>query len=377
MRKTSVLKMFLGLLLGCFLLSAPSWALDAHDISGEWVGNLGRVNILDNGHRITLSFKHSDGVKRFYTGDFDPYGFTVRTRIQDYNSCQDLFNLSRDLCTEWISKGIELRVVFDEVSVDKLVGTIYYPKQDIRTQRLGRIAVHEIKNHYYPKGEVRLERKFYGLDDEDVTRGPESSAGDILDLNSCRREGALNLPADLEQINEAVVVLITGDYGWGSGVIINEEGYVLTADHMVQDLDEIKVKLRSGITLTAPVIRRNPAKELALIKLPGSGYPCLPVSQDLAPAGHDVFVIGAPTNPKLSYTISKGIISGYRENKKLGASYLQTDAAINGGNSGGPMLDKQSRVIGIVSWGFTTKTGLNFGIPTAYAEKFLKLRFKK
>jgi serine protease Do len=157
--------------------------------------------------------------------------------------------------------------------------------------------------------------------------------------------------------------------GQGSGFIISQDGYILTNNHVVGDVDKITVELQDGRKFTdAKVIGTDPDSEVALIKIEGSGFPVLPMGDsDKIEIGDWVVAIGNPFG--LSETVTVGVISAKgRSNVHIAAyeDFIQTDAAINPGNSGGPLIDLDGRVIGINTAIYSQAggyMGIGFAIP--------------
>ncbi len=157
--------------------------------------------------------------------------------------------------------------------------------------------------------------------------------------------------------------------GQGSGFIISEDGYILTNNHVVGDVDKITVELQDGRVFTdARLIGTDPDSEVALLKLEGHHFPVLPLGDSgKAEIGDWVIAIGNPFG--LNETVTVGVISAVgRSNVHIAAyeDFIQTDAAINPGNSGGPLIDLDGRAIGIntaiisESGGYM---GIGFAIP--------------
>ena len=144
--------------------------------------------------------------------------------------------------------------------------------------------------------------------------------------------------------------------GLGSGVLVTNRGYVITAAHVVQTADLVEVEFANGFRTPAAVKASNPARDLALLKLdnvPPDIEPLRLADSDGVKIGQEVFVIGAPYG--YSHTLSVGHISGRHAAFETGpggpqAETFQTDAVINQGNSGGPMFNARGEVIGIVSY---------------------------
>jgi S1-C subfamily serine protease len=142
--------------------------------------------------------------------------------------------------------------------------------------------------------------------------------------------------------------------GLGSGVLISNDGKVLTAAHVVQTADVASVEFSDGQEISARVIGSDVQSDVALLQLkemPKGVMPATLGDSDKVEVGDEIFVIGAPYG--ISQTLSVGHLSGRHRlntsNQSTSIEFLQTDAAINTGNSGGPMFDMQGNVIGIVS----------------------------
>lgn len=182
-------------------------------------------------------------------------------------------------------------------------------------------------------------------------------------ISSCASEQSLLLPDNLQSVLRSVLTIRVGG-SVGSGVVISSDGWAITAGHVVSGLKEIAVRMQSGLELTAMVVRVHSQQDVALIRLPGRGYPCLGVAIEAAPGvGTDLFAVGAPTGEDLAFSVTKGVVSGLREWQ--GKRYIQTDVALNPGNSGGPLLSSDGTVVGIVSWKIAAPgfEGLAFGVP--------------
>ena len=156
----------------------------------------------------------------------------------------------------------------------------------------------------------------------------------------------------------------------GSGFIINKDGYIITNNHVVDNADEIKVKLSDGREFKAKVIGRDSKTDLALIKI-SSVFENLPVlslgDSDKMRVGDWVIAVGNPFG--LEETVTQGIISA--TGRAIGSGpyddFLQTDAPINPGNSGGPLVNLKGEVIGINTAIITGGQGIGFAIPSSLA----------
>lgn len=173
----------------------------------------------------------------------------------------------------------------------------------------------------------------------------------------------LSLPTDLKDVLQSVLTIRAGG-SVGSGVLISPDGWAITAGHVVSGVKEVIVRMYSGLEITAAVVRIDHQQDVALIRLPGRGYPSVRVATAGAPdVGTDVFAVGAPAGEDLAFSVTKGVISGFREWQ--GKRYIQTDAALNPGNSGGPLFTSDGSVIGVVSWKISAQgfEGIAFGVP--------------
>jgi len=174
----------------------------------------------------------------------------------------------------------------------------------------------------------------------------------------------------------------TDQQGVGSGVLISTQGHVLTAAHVVHGSDTITIKTHDGELHDAELLFSEASADIALIRIknpaPELAYAALGNSDRLA-IGQNVYVIGAPYGLESSY--STGTISGFREFNRLYdgtilAEFIQTDAAINSGNSGGPMFNSKGEVIGISSRILTESggfEGLGFVVTVNTAKQLLAL----
>lgn len=165
--------------------------------------------------------------------------------------------------------------------------------------------------------------------------------------------------------------------GFGSGVIISKDGYIVTNNHVIANSDEINVTLNDNRHFKARLIGTDPNTDLALIKIEGEDFPILPVGDsEKAQVGEWVLAVGNPFN--LTSTVTAGIVSA--KARTLGVynngieSFIQTDAAINKGNSGGALVNAKGELIGInavLSSPTGAYAGYGFAIPTSIMTKII------
>lgn len=164
--------------------------------------------------------------------------------------------------------------------------------------------------------------------------------------------------------------------GFGSGVIISKDGYIVTNNHVIDGADEIIVKLNDNREFKGRMIGTDPNSDLALVKIEGDDFPTIPVGDsDALKVGEWVLTVGNPFN--LTSTVTAGIVSA--KARTLGVygiggveSFIQTDAAINQGNSGGALVNAKGELVGInavLSSPTGAYAGYGFAIPTSVMTK--------
>ena len=163
--------------------------------------------------------------------------------------------------------------------------------------------------------------------------------------------------------------------GFGSGVIISKDGYIVTNNHVIEKADIISVKLNDGREFKGRIIGSDPSTDLALVKIEGDDFPTIPVgNSDNLKIGEWVLAVGNPFN--MTSTVTAGIVSA--KARSLGVyqqgveSFIQTDAAINQGNSGGALVNARGELVGINSVLYSptgSYSGYGFAIPTSIMTK--------
>ncbi|MFO7887338.1 MAG: trypsin-like peptidase domain-containing protein [Eubacteriales bacterium] len=166
--------------------------------------------------------------------------------------------------------------------------------------------------------------------------------------------------------------------GIGSGVIVREDGYILTNSHVISDgnSDSIEVLFSDGTTSSAEVLWFETLLDLAIIKVERTNLKAAELGDsDSLVVGEPVVAIGNPLSLDLDRTVTSGIVSGLDRTLRLENSeiepLIQTDASINPGNSGGPLLNAQGQIVGINTAKMTSAEGLGFSIPINEAKPIL------
>ncbi|MHC4518315.1 MAG: trypsin-like peptidase domain-containing protein, partial [Planctomycetota bacterium] len=159
----------------------------------------------------------------------------------------------------------------------------------------------------------------------------------------------------------------------GSGFIISSDGYILTNNHMVGEAETVTVKLADGRKLTAELVGTDPQTDVAVVKIDETDLPHIPLANsDTLEVGEWVVAIGSPFG--LSHTVTAGIVSA-KGRSRIGVAdyedFIQTDAAINFGNSGGPLLNLDGEAVGINTAiiGPGGNVGIGLAIPSNMARE--------
>ncbi|MDD3013587.1 MAG: trypsin-like peptidase domain-containing protein [Candidatus Gastranaerophilales bacterium] len=206
-----------------------------------------------------------------------------------------------------------------------------------------------------------------------------------------------NVTNIVEDVSKSVVSISTKNtsYGWfgqryisegaGTGIIINKNGYILTNNHVIDGSDAIKVMTWDESTYDAKLVKNDTDNDLALIKITTEKvlHPAKIGNSDEVRIGEAVIAIGNVLG-KYSWSVSKGVVSGlsrpiitsgsgyYGEMNKL-EDLIQTDTAINSGNSGGPLVNMKSEVIGINTAIDGSAQNIGFAVPISHASNLLDL----
>ncbi len=199
----------------------------------------------------------------------------------------------------------------------------------------------------------------------------QASATDPLQFAPAGKD----VPKSPPQAVQAVVLVQTSE-GHGSGFLISPEGYILTNHHVVGSDRSVRVRWADGTDGIAQVLRSDRRRDVALIRATPPPGQALALHLALPGQGEQVFAIGAPLDPGLQGTLTRGIVSANR--LMDGRPFIQSDVAITHGNSGGPLLNEHGEVVGIADLVLadgngTEVAGLGLFIPIADALRALSL----
>jgi len=191
---------------------------------------------------------------------------------------------------------------------------------------------------------------------------------------------ALTIQEIYQKVNPSTVTVLTGNRDGsamvGTGVIFTEDGYILTNAHVIAGGSECYVVLDTGEDYRACLLGLDEEKDLAVIKIAASGLPAAEFGDsDALTVGDPVYAIGNPLGVELRGTLTDGIVSAINRDVDVDGvtmTLIQTNAALNNGNSGGPLINQYGQVIGINvmkmgmdRWSTASVEGLGFAIPIA------------
>jgi S1-C subfamily serine protease len=220
-----------------------------------------------------------------------------------------------------------------------------------------------------------------------ISRGGRSAAPSPSDtanpVISTDANGPLTIRApaaaqtSLTRARDASVTVFAGS-GHGSGVLVSPDGFVLTNEHVVREARFVRVRLANGREVLGDVLRTHNPRDVALIRLREQNLPSAVLAPTLEPpVGADVYAIGTPRRESLDVTVTRGIVSAYRDER--GQKYIQSDVQIHPGNSGGPLVASDGQVVGLAVQGIMVggaTQNLNFFIPIGSALAALNVQLR-
>lgn len=186
-----------------------------------------------------------------------------------------------------------------------------------------------------------------------------------------RKNDAVPAAGRMDDLKKAVVMIQTAG-GHGSGFFITREGHILTNAHVVGHARRARVTTSGKKkAILAEVLRVDTARDVALLRLeavpPDLAIAPLPVRPDKPAVSEEVYAIGAPAARHLQDTVTKGIVSAHRYDRRRKLWFIQSDVHVYGGNSGGPLIDARGNLVGVTVAGYTMDSGdlggLNLFIP--------------
>ena len=179
------------------------------------------------------------------------------------------------------------------------------------------------------------------------------------------------VPALVTKVLPAVVEIRPGFGNWmGAGVLISDTGWIMTAKHLVKDQDVVIITMRDTVKYMSINIISDPNSDIAILKIDIEDAPYVRMNGVYPRQGAPVFVIGHPLG--MFYSISLGVISNVHQSiLPWGLDLIVTDAEVTRGNSGGPLLDMDGQLLGIIVAGSYYFTGLeqNFAVPVTRGKK--------
>lgn len=222
----------------------------------------------------------------------------------------------------------------------------------------------------------------------EASRLPRTKARDgvSIALTSCVGLDKLTLVQLYERsINSIVGVAASVDgssgYFWGTGIIITEDGYILTNAHIIAGTDSVRVTTGDGSEYEASLIGEDSQSDLAVLKIDAHGLQAASFGRsDELRVGDEVAAIGNPLGDQLSGTITNGIVSAINRDVVVDShmmTLIQTNTAINEGSSGGPLLNMYGQVIGVTNmkmvanFSQATIEGIGFAIPTSVVQEIV------
>ena len=221
--------------------------------------------------------------------------------------------------------------------------------------------------------------------DEEYARLVDAVLPSVVSITSQRmaRLGSGNVSAFDLLLGSRDTRLQPVETSLGSGVIVSHEGHIITNHHVTERMNEIEVQLSDGRTCRAVLLGSDPAVDIAVLKIEAPNLKPLPLGDsEKVRVGQLVFAIGNPFG--LGETVTSGIISakGRRAAEDSAVEYLQTDAAVNRGNSGGPLINLRGEIVGINAAIFSNNDegnwlGISFAVPSKTARHALESVIKR
>jgi len=221
---------------------------------------------------------------------------------------------------------------------------------------------------------------FLATDDNATTAVQSSGSQAVVSRPSSTLDGGTDIASLLATAEPAVVAITvgqgpgTGAGGAGTGFVITADGFIVTNNHVVEGQTRIEVAFTDGQSFSARIVGRDPSVDLAVLKVDVTGLAFIELGDsDAVQVGDEVVAIGNALALEGGLSVTRGIISGTNRTVDTDAGstlvgMLQTDAAINFGNSGGPLIDAQGKVIGVNTAIDASAQNIGFAIPISRAK---------
>ena len=223
--------------------------------------------------------------------------------------------------------------------------------------------------------------QYYTVSDEILLPKAEIGSGMTLTLQEPSKK-TLSLQEIYDQVSPAVVGITTyldgESFGWGTGVVFSPDGYIITNTHLLQSCTSARVVFSNGQRYDASLVGADTASDIAVIRVDGENLPYAVFGRsDGMKVGDEAVAIGNPLGSAYSGTMTNGIISAIDRNVVYDGhtmTLLQTNAALNEGNSGGPLINSAGQVIGITNMKImhsydATVEGIGFAIPSSVVKQ--------
>jgi len=401
------------------MIDLPTGAINIPVHSSKFAIQMPKVNTLQGKPNsiYTSEYKISleDAVgKKIYKNykkdeDYPELARSIDTLLSQHNlDLRYAFSNGKDI--DIAKPRLNIKVELDSlgykaVSVPNQLVNYKRPENNVRIQYMGSSDSYEYKARYklsLMKGKTVAISKSFRI--SDMSRFPDFLADglqrsgqvamyqfladeqvrklllDATEANDTKRAGivinttkALKTELMKPEALKSTVVLITSKEGHGSGFFLDNNGHIMTNNHVVDGQDTVTVYDNAGNRYLADVVAFDGQKDLALLKIKDAKNIAFVKLGDseLIDIGDEVIAIGNPVSTRLSASVSKGILSSRRE--LMGMELLQIDAAVNGGNSGGPLFNQSGHLVGVVNAKVQGDgaEGLGFAIPAKNMLEFL------
>ncbi len=206
-----------------------------------------------------------------------------------------------------------------------------------------------------------------------LLQSPNSTDNILIDNKHINYQ---TLEASISAAKKSTVTIRTAN-SHGSGFAIGNGSYIITNCHVVGEAKNVTIVTSGGLSINGKVSTISKERDIALIKIDGLRFPPLHINPNIPDSASSVYAIGSPLSEELSGSVTSGIVSGTRILD--GYKWIQSDTAVNPGNSGGPLLDDNGSVVGVTTAGFQpagSQVGLNLFIPIADALSYSGLKIE-